>query len=79
MNRFGGDAVDGLLRLSSAIEPVNLSSWNPMSIAIGSVSKSKLFPCGAFKSFRGAGIHSGNLLFAGRKVGQQEEEFFAHV
>jgi hypothetical protein len=74
-----GSDVDGLLRLSSAIEPVHLSTWNPMSLALGSVSKSRVFPCAAFKSFRGGGIHSGNLLFAGRKVGQQEEEFFAHA
>jgi len=74
-----GDHAEGLFRLSSALEPVNMSGWNPMSLALGSVSKSKLFPCGAFKAFRGVGIHSGNLLFAGRKTGQPEEEFFAHA
>jgi hypothetical protein len=57
----GSAPVEGLLRLSSALEPVNLSGWNPMSLAIGSVAKSKLFPCAAFKAYRGSSIHSGVL------------------
>ncbi len=55
----GPTPVEGLLRLSSALEPVSLSGWNPMSLAIGSVAKSKLFPCAAFKAYRGSSIHSG--------------------
>jgi hypothetical protein len=41
-------------------------------------SASKLFPCAAIKAFR-AGGPSANLLFAGRKVGQQEAGFLAHA
>eukprot|EP01043_Picozoa_sp_COSAG02_P026580 COSAG02_NODE_1535_length_12053_cov_13.122794_9_plen_348_part_00 len=55
----GPAPVEGLLRLSSALEPVSLSGWNPMSLAIGSIAKSKLFPCAAFKAYRGSSIHSG--------------------
>ena len=54
-----GGPVEGLLRLSSALEPVNMSGWNPMALAIGSVAKSKLFPCAAFKAYRGSSINSG--------------------
>mmetsp|Transcript_643 Transcript_643/g.959 ORF Transcript_643/g.959 Transcript_643/m.959 type:complete len:285 (+) Transcript_643:595-1449(+) len=42
------------------------------------VRNAKLFPCASLKAFREDGMHSGNLLFAGCKVGQQEEDFFAH-
>lgn len=41
--------------------------------------ESQLFPCAALKSFRGGGVPSGNLLFAGRKVGQPERDFFSHT
>jgi hypothetical protein len=36
-----------------------MSGWNPMALAIGSVAKSKLFPCAAFKAYRGSSINSG--------------------
>ena len=66
----------GIIRLSSAIQPLVSSSkgktslWNkPLLLAAGKeLSGAKLFPTVAMKFFRHDGVRSGNLLFAGRKV-----------
>jgi len=42
------------------------------------LANAKLFPAVAMKMFRGNRIESGNMLFLGCKVGQEEEDFFAH-
>mmetsp|Transcript_36996 Transcript_36996/g.89892 ORF Transcript_36996/g.89892 Transcript_36996/m.89892 type:complete len:245 (+) Transcript_36996:383-1117(+) len=42
------------------------------------LASAKLFPAVAIKLFRGNRIESGNILFLGCKVGQEEEDFFAH-
>jgi hypothetical protein len=42
------------------------------------LSKAKIVPGVAIKAFRENNIPSGNLLFLGSKVGQREEDFFAH-
>eukprot|EP00593_Proboscia_inermis_P014733 CAMPEP_0171298656 /NCGR_PEP_ID=MMETSP0816-20121228/7441_1 /TAXON_ID=420281 /ORGANISM="Proboscia inermis, Strain CCAP1064/1" /LENGTH=285 /DNA_ID=CAMNT_0011773867 /DNA_START=77 /DNA_END=934 /DNA_ORIENTATION=- len=43
----------------------------------GKLKKAKLFPMVAIKCFR-QNIRSGNLLFAGRKIGQPSLDFFRH-
>ena len=42
----------------------------------GKLKKATLFPMAAIKCFRGKGIQSGNLLFAGPKIGQSSSNFF---
>jgi hypothetical protein len=81
---FGGETSgEGILRLSSAIAPpVAHSSSLPMALRValrwvgGDLAKAQLFPCAAFKVPR-TGAPSGNLCFAGRKVGQSNSSFFA--
>lgn len=81
---FGGETSgEGLLRLSSAIAPpVSDSSSLPMALraalrlVAGDLAKARLFPCAAFKVLR-TNAPSGNLCFAGRKVGQSSRSFFA--
>jgi hypothetical protein len=66
----------GILRLSTAAKPPPSLPW-----FAGSLRKAVLFPYVAIKCFRDEGSghsHSGNLLFAGRKTGQQTTDFFAH-
>lgn len=73
-----------VLRLSSAMRPLDQgvqSSWarTIMKSTVGhKLRKAKLVPGAAIKCFRGNGIPSGNLLLLGSKVGQREEDFFAH-
>lgn len=69
-----------LLRCSSAA-PANQE--NPscpiMGVAPGTLGKAVVFPFVALKVFRAGGRGSGNLLFGGRKTGQEEISFFANV
>ena len=58
----------------------SIPSW------LGSVSSSKIFPCCALKFFRGsseeqegAGSHSGNFLFGGKKTGQVVSKVCFHM
>lgn len=63
-------AEHGIMRLSSALQPVSgLPSF------MGKIAKSKLFPQVAIKVFR-TGQKSGNLLFGSKKIGQEETSFF---
>ena len=65
----------GIIRLSSALKPLN----NSVPWFFGDVSQSKLFPCVAIKIFRSGYAHSGNLLFGSKKTGQQNDLFFLHA
>lgn len=72
-----------LVRLSSAIKPPNteLKSRVARTILYASGQKlrsAKIFPCAALKIFRNNAADSGNALFGGCKVGQQEENYFSH-
>ena len=73
-----------ILRLSSAMRPLDQgiqASWARaiMKTTVGSkLRKAKLVPGAALKCFRSNGIPSGNLLLLGSKVGQREEDYFAH-
>lgn len=72
-----------MLRLSSAMKPPNdaiQTKWaRGMLYTIGhKLRNAKLFPCAALKVFRESGRPSGNLLFGGSKIGQREEDYFAH-
>jgi len=49
-----------------------------LGVAGKKLQNAKLFPTAAVKVFRGGGSHSGNLLLLGCKVGQPEEDYFAH-
>lgn len=61
----------GIIRLSSAINFIpNTLPWYA-----GSIANAQLFPCVALKVFRD-NQHSGNLLFAGKKTGQDSRKFF---
>lgn len=63
-------AEHGIIRLSSALQPVSgLPSF------MGKIAKSKIFPQVAIKVFR-SGQNSANLLFGSKKIGQEESEFF---
>ena len=64
-----------VVRMSNALEPPGGLG----AVLAGSAKRSVLFPCVAIKCLRGGGAPSGNLLFAGRKTGQVEPEFFAHA
>ena len=81
---FGGGASgQGILRLSSAIEPPVAGSTSlPMALRAalrfmaGDLASARLFPCAAFKVPR-TNAPSGNLLFAGRKVLRLPVRFFS--
>lgn len=71
-----------LLRLSSGIKPPATELKALWARAILRVSgdklrNAKLFPTAALKIFR-AQAASGNILFAGSKVGQRDQDYFAH-
>lgn len=71
-----------IIRLSSAIKPPSLeikAKWaRALMYATGEkLRNAKLFPTAAVKVFR-QNRKSGNLLFVGCKVGQKEEDYFAH-
>jgi predicted lipoprotein with Yx(FWY)xxD motif len=63
-------AQHGIMKLSSALPAVS-----GLPLFIGNISKSKIFPCAALKLFR-SDHTSANLLFAGKKTGQQDNLFF---
>ena len=80
-----------LVRLSSAVRPPGDSTATSaigrafLRAAGDKLRHSTLFPTAAIKAFRGWGggggeyiQTSGNLLFAGCKVGQREADYFAH-
>lgn len=78
----GGTNGHGILRLSSAMKPPSLGVESRFAktllYAVGQkIRNAKLFPCAALKLFR-EHQPSGNLLLGGSKVGQREEDFFAH-
>lgn len=71
-----------LVRLSSAVKPPQSEFksriMRVLLYTVGpKIRKAKLFPCAALKIFR-EGVPSGNALFAGCKVGQPEDNYFAH-
>lgn len=71
-----------ILRLSSAMKPPRGEN-NPFGKLIlgavgGKLKKARLFPMVALKCFR-QGKRSGNLLFAGPKIGQSSTDFFHHT
>jgi hypothetical protein len=80
----GTTAEHCLIRLSSAIRPLDQGVESDFARtmvrnAVGEkFSKAKIVPGVAIKVFRGNNRPSGNLLFLGSKVGQLEEDFFAH-
>jgi hypothetical protein len=68
-----------LVRLSSALQPMAPESTNRMArMMLGhKLTNAKIFPAVAIKVFR-QNVASGNALFLGCKVGQVEDDFFAH-
>jgi hypothetical protein len=73
-----GSTVDHcLVRLSSALQPMENSPRISRMIFGDKLTNAKIFPAVAIKSFR-QNVASGNALFLGCKVGQVEEDFFAH-
>ena len=72
-----------IIRLSSAMKPPsgekNKFGKFFLNATGGKLKDAKLFPMVALKAFRDNGQRSGNLLFAGRKIGQVETNFFAHT
>lgn len=71
-----------ILRLSSAMKPPQQevkSTWaRTLLYATGEkLRNAQIFPSAALKVFR-KGVHSGNVLFGGSKVGQRERDYFAH-
>eukprot|EP00607_Mallomonas_marina_P000852 CAMPEP_0182436346 /NCGR_PEP_ID=MMETSP1167-20130531/80997_1 /TAXON_ID=2988 /ORGANISM="Mallomonas Sp, Strain CCMP3275" /LENGTH=312 /DNA_ID=CAMNT_0024628413 /DNA_START=247 /DNA_END=1182 /DNA_ORIENTATION=+ len=71
------ESTHSILRLSSALAPVEGSVPWFMKPVLGKVATSQLFPCAAMKCFR-SHMHSGNLLFGGKKTGQEDRRFFLH-
>jgi hypothetical protein len=70
-----------IMRLSSALQPLDTSgrSKKLAKVLLGNrLVDAKLFPAVAIKLFRDNGVESGNMLFMGCKVGQEEDSFFAH-
>lgn len=65
-------ADNGLIRLSSA------TMSEPGSWASRTMFGSCMFPCVALKFFR-SNVHTGNLLFAGKKTGQENDLFFQNA
>ncbi|CAB9516848.1 expressed unknown protein [Seminavis robusta] len=80
----GTTAEHCMIRLSSAIRPLDQGVESDFARtmvrnAVGEkLAKAKIVPGAAIKVFRGNNVPSGNLLFLGSKVGQREEDFFAH-
>lgn len=69
-----------LVRLSSALQPMDMGKGNKRvaKMMFGEkLTSAKIFPGAAIKLFR-SNQNSGNMLFLGSKVGQPEDEFFAH-
>lgn len=67
-----------LVRLSSALQPMDIGNNGMAKLMFGEkVISAKIFPGAAIKMFR-SNQNSGNILFLGSKVGQPEDEFFAH-
>lgn len=77
-----GTTIDHcIVRLSSALQPMdtNDQSRSMARMFLGKrLASAKVFPAVAIKLLRGNGVESGNMLFLGCKVGQEEEDFFAH-
>jgi hypothetical protein len=77
----GSTIQDCVLRLSSAMKPPakeqNKFGKFFLKATGGKLKNAKLFPMVALKCFR-HNRRSGNLLFAGRKIGQASSEFFHH-
>lgn len=73
-----------MVRLSSAIRPLEQGIESDFARtmirnAVGEkLANAKIVPGAAIKAFRGNNVPSGNLLFLGSKVGQREEDYFAH-
>ena len=73
-----GSTVDHcLIRLSSALQPMEKSPRMARMIFGEKLTSAKLFPAVAIKVFR-QNVASGNALFLGCKVGQAEDDYFAH-
>ncbi len=76
-----GQTNECIIRLSSAMKPPakeqNKFGKFFLNATGGKLRDAKLFPMVALKCFR-KGTHSGNLLFAGRKIGQKSGDFFQH-
>jgi len=68
-----------LVRLSSALQPMEMGNNKMVArMMFGEkLTSAKIFPAVAIKLFRSE-QNSGNALFLGSKVGQPEDEFFAH-
>jgi len=66
-----------IIRLSTASKPPKDEKLGKFFVGAfgGKLKKAKLFPCVALKCFR-KGNRSGNLLFAGAKIGQTSSNFF---
>ncbi|CAB9516915.1 expressed unknown protein [Seminavis robusta] len=81
----GTTADHCLVRLSSAVRPVDQGTKNPIAQAIArrtfgaKLCASNILPAAAIKLFRGNGVASGNILLLGSKVGQPERNFFQHA
>jgi len=71
-----------IIRLSSAMKPpayeTNMFGRYFVKATGGKLKDAKLFPMVALKAFRGQGVRSGNLLFAGPKIGQKSNELIKH-
>ena len=72
-----------ILRLSTALRPPAQEIKSRVARAIlyatgEKLRTARLFPAAALKVFVNHGGESGNLLFGGSKVGQREEDYFAH-
>jgi len=74
----GTTSQDCLVRLSSALQPTDTNSSMARLVFGKKLTKAKLFPSVAIKIFRGGGVESGNILCLGKKIGQPEDDFFAH-
>lgn len=66
-------AEHGIIRLSSAIQPIST-----VPLFFGKLAKAKLFPHCAMKFFV-TNKDSVNILFAGKKIGQEEDFFFQNA
>ena len=72
-----------LVRLSSALQPLdhrNQANRRVAQMMLGNkLANAKIFPGVGIKLFRdGTNVDSANALFLGCKVGQPEDDFFAH-